>query len=339
MLQSPLSRATASASALFLLALTATAQVPCPEEPPLAVWTGGGSVTCPCFVAGEEAGAVLNIPAQHLPAEILRVGYGWGSAGGGNPDVLGDSINIYNAGLPNPGVPIFSLNGPVLSDGFINEYNLEAEPGTIIANSSTITVTLRFLTANAGQISEPSMVHDGNGCTSGANVVKAIPGGWNDACALGVSGDWIVQVVYRPVNCGGGNQTYCVSSANSAGSGAQIGFVGSTSIGANDLVLTCTSGPAGSPGLFYYGVNQTQVPFGDGFRCVGGSIYRLQPPGIFDVFGNVAKVVDNTIGPASSGASAFTPGSIWNFQYWYRDTAAGMSGFNVSNGLSLTFVP
>ncbi len=54
-------RVAAPAGALFLSALTVSAQGVCPEEPPLKVFTGAGSVTCPCFVAGEEAGAVLNI--------------------------------------------------------------------------------------------------------------------------------------------------------------------------------------------------------------------------------------------------------------------------------------
>ena len=40
-------------------------------------------------------------------------------------------------------------------------------------------------------------------CQPGKNVVKAIPGGWSDACALGLSGDWVMHVVYRSANCDG----------------------------------------------------------------------------------------------------------------------------------------
>lgn len=339
MLKSPRLRRAASASVLALLTTPAFAGggTACPEEPALNNWTGGGSVVCPCFVPGEEAGSVLTIPAAHLPAEILRVGIGWGSQFGGQPNALEDSIVIYEGGLPNPGSPIFTLNGPQLTDGVINEFDLEPLPGTVTVTSSEVTVTLRF--ANQSSVLTPSMVHDGNGCQSGRNVVKAIPGGWNDACQLGVSGDWLTHIIYRPVNCGGSNQTFCVSSTNSTGVGAQIGFIGSTSVSANDLVLTCTGGPVGSPGLFFYGPNQVQAPFGDGFRCVGGQIFRLQPAGTFDVFGNAARVVDNTQAPVNSGPGAFSAGSTWNIQFWYRDIPAGMSGFNLSNGLSLSFVP
>jgi hypothetical protein len=30
----------------------------CPEEPPLQNYTGSGTTVCPCFVPGEQAGAV-----------------------------------------------------------------------------------------------------------------------------------------------------------------------------------------------------------------------------------------------------------------------------------------
>lgn len=33
------------------------------------------------------------------------------------------------------------------------------------------------------------------------------------------------------------------------------------------------------------------------------------------------------------------PGETWNFQLWYRDTAAGGAGFNLSDGLRVTFLP
>jgi len=332
-------RLAAAAAALLLVSGSGIAQGTCPEQPPLFNWTGGGAVTCACFVQGEEAGAILNIPAADLPAEILRIGVGWGSQFGGTPQVLEQAIHVYGAALPNPGTPIFSLSGPTLDDGFINEFDIEPLPGEVLINSNPFTVTLEFLTDNAGQTSDPSVVHDGNGCQPGKNVIKAIPGGWFDACQLGVSGDWVFQVVYRPVNCGGSNQTYCVSSTNSTGNSAQIGFLGSTSITANDLILTCQGGPPGKPGLFIYGPSQTQIPLGEGFLCIGGPIQRIQPPIIIDVFGNASFQVDNNLPPFASGPNAISAGENWNFQFWYRDPPGGPAGFNLSNGLALSFVP
>jgi len=331
-------RASSTAAALSLFTAVAAAQGTCPEEPPLANWTGAGTTTCPCFAAGEEAGAVLQIPANHLPAEILRIGVGWGSQFGGAPQSLEQSLHIYAGGLPNPGAPIFSLSGPTLTDGFINEFDIEPLPGEVTVTSSTLTVTLEFLNANAGMIFDPSLVHDGNGCQPGKNVVFAIPGGWNDACALGVSGDWIFQVVYRPTDCSS-NQTYCVTSQNSTGNSAQIGYAGSTSMAANDLTLTCQGGPPGKPGLFIYGPSQTQLPLGEGTLCIGGAIQRIQPPIIIDVFGNAIRAVDYNQAPFNGGSHAITVGSVWNFQFWYRDPPGGTAGFNLSNGLELHFLP
>lgn len=176
----------------------------CPEEDPLQHYTGSGTVVCPCFVAGEEAGAVFAAPAEHYPIEILRVGIGWGSQYGGTGYTLEQSIHIYGAGLPSPGSPIFSLDGPQLLDGYINEFDLEPLPGEIVIDSGAFTVTLEFMNDNAGIPSAPSMVHDGNGCQSGKNAVYAVPGIWYDACLLGVSGDWIVYVIYRQEECESG---------------------------------------------------------------------------------------------------------------------------------------
>lgn len=329
---------------LFLRALapltlaTLAAAGGCPEEPPLQNHTDPNFTPCPCFVAGEEFGVTVDIPAQHLPAEILKVRIYASSAFGGQPDVLGSAINIYSGGLPNPGTPIASLGGPVLSDGFINEFDLGALPGQILVATQQVTATFQFAQDNVNDFFQPTAVYDLDGCQPGKNVIFAIPGGWTDACSLGVSGDWAVSVIYRPVNCGG-NQIYCVAAANSAGPGAQIGSVGSSSVAANDLVLTCTGLPSGQPGLFFYGPNQIQVPFGDGFRCVGGTIFRLGPPLVADVFGNVSRPLDYTQPPMNSGPGLITAGAVFNFQFWNRDPAAGGSGFNLSNGLNVTFTP
>ncbi len=44
--------------------------------------------------------------------------------------------------------------------------------------------------------------------------------------------------------------------------------------------------------------------------------------------------------PAPSGQ--VTAGSTWNYQFWYRDPpggGGGPAGFNLSNGMSITFCP
>lgn len=183
------------------LTLGDVAHAQCPSEPPLQNYTGAGTVACPCFVPGEVAAVVLDAPAAHYPIEILKIGIGWGSQFGGTPQSLEQAVHIYANGLPNPGAPQFSLLGPVLTDGAINVFDVSLVPGNKIINAGPFAVGLEFLNQNAGNPFAASVVHDGNGCQPGANAVLAIPGGWSDACVLGVTGDWVMYVEYRQLNC------------------------------------------------------------------------------------------------------------------------------------------
>jgi hypothetical protein len=58
-----------------------------------------------------------------------------------------------------------------------------------------------------------------------------------------------------------------------------------------------------------------------------------------DEQGDAALAIDFTQEPFNSGAFAVNPFSVWNFQFWYRDGAGGPFGFNLSDGLELTFCP
>lgn len=170
----------------------------CPAEVTVQGFTGSGRVVCPCFVPGEEAGAVFTAPLNEYPLEILRVGIAWGSQFGGTPSSLEQALHVYAGAPPNPGSPVFTLEGPVLNDGAINQFDLAPLPGEIRIDSGPFAVTLEFRNANAGNIFAPSVVSDGNGCQAGRNVVRLDTGSWSDACALGVTGDWVIFVVYRP---------------------------------------------------------------------------------------------------------------------------------------------
>lgn len=191
-------------TALALLASATAARAQCPEDPPIRNDTGGGRVVCPCFVEGEEAAAIFDLPASAFPIEILRVGVGWGSQFGGTGASVEDSLNVYEDALPSPGAPIFSLAGPQLVDGSINEFDLEPFVGEIVVQDGPFMVSLRFLNSNAGNPFAASVVHDGNGCQPGKNAIKANPGGWLDACSQGVTGDWVFYVAYRSLDCGTG---------------------------------------------------------------------------------------------------------------------------------------
>ncbi len=159
-------------------------------------------------------------------------------------------------------------------------------------------------------------------------------GAWGEGAGIGpFTGELHgISFVEPPVY----TENFCRSLANSSGSSAVISSTGSTSVALNQFTLTCNDAVSSSPGLFFYGPNQIQIPFGDGFRCIGGSIYRTNTV-MTDSLGAAEKQLDVT--------SPLTPGgtivgdSVWKFQFWYRDTPAQAAGFNLSDGLSVTFLP
>ncbi|MFT5150592.1 MAG: hypothetical protein ACI841_000575, partial [Planctomycetota bacterium] len=137
-----------------------------------------------------------------------------------------------------------------------------------------------------------------------------------------------------PDECECLSQNYCLASPNSVGNGATIWFTGTGSVSANDLTLRATGLPPQQFGIFYYGPNQTQAVFGDGFRCVAGTTTRL-PILAANIAGNVAYPLDLTNLPPGGGVIG--SGSVVNFQFWYRDPAGGGSSFNLTDALELTF--
>ncbi len=127
---------------------------------------------------------------------------------------------------------------------------------------------------------------------------------------------------------------YCEAATNSLGVGARIDASGSTSIVANDLRLWAGPVPPRQIGIFFLGSGQTQLPFGNGWRCVNGTVMRLFPT---RAVGTVLfQDVDNSLQPF---AGMLIAGSQWNVQAWYRDPAAGGAVFSTTDALTLLFQP
>ncbi len=127
---------------------------------------------------------------------------------------------------------------------------------------------------------------------------------------------------------------FCQTSPNSVGAGAIMDSAGSLSLSTNNLVLVAYDAPPNASALYFYGQNETQVPFGNGFRCIGNPVTRL---GILqiDPLGTAFMSLDFT----SGSLTQVLPGSTWSFQLWYRNPAGGGAGFNLSDGRRLRFCP
>lgn len=130
---------------------------------------------------------------------------------------------------------------------------------------------------------------------------------------------------------------YCTSTPNSTGKVALIGAYGSVHVTNNDFTLVSSSCPSGTLGLYLMSTTAGSTTFGNGTLCVGGSVLRLLPALSTGIGGSTALALDFT--DPSSSASQVTAGSTWNFQFWYRDTAAGGALFNLSKAMSVPFCP
>jgi hypothetical protein len=127
--------------------------------------------------------------------------------------------------------------------------------------------------------------------------------------------------------------TFCTATSNTTGNPALISWTGTTSVSTNNFALVCNGLPPNTNGLFYFGPNEILQSFGNGFRCVGGTVVRLN---VLQVSGAGVAVRPLDFNNMPAGG-AILPGATWKFQFWYRNPAAGGAGYNLSNGLSATF--
>ncbi len=156
-----------------------------------------------------------------------------------------------------------------------------------------------------------------NGCATSAT----------HAVGVSMSGDqfgWVELVDMTPLA-----SSYCLAGTNSTGEAARISVGGSVSVAAHNLHLLADKLPPGAQGRFLMGTAQSQVPFGAGYSCVGGSVTSFA----LDL-ANLAGATARTIG-SDPGIVA---GATRYFQFSYRDPGAG-GVVNATDGASVTFAP
>ena len=77
-----------------------------------------------------------------------------------------------------------------------------------------------------------------------------------------------------------------------------------------------------------------QIPFGNGFRCIGGSTQRLQPVRQTDSAGTARRALDIAIEPVLSDIAKVAPVTM-NFQFWHRDA---MGSTNLTDAVEVEFL-
>ena len=150
------------------------------------------------FLAGEHAGVRLTSPSDGI---VVAVQILWlGSIPGGVPRVE-QAIRIYDEGsFPTPGTQLAEKQNPLMvADGW-NEFRYldtqQSVPLSVeVSNGQSFYVTVEFANNTNIGSGQASVVRDIDGCQTGRNVAFVIPGGWNDLCLLGVTGDLVIRAV------------------------------------------------------------------------------------------------------------------------------------------------
>lgn len=170
--------------------------------------------------------------------------------------------------------------------------------------------------------------------TNGDGLDELLVGAYGEEAGLGA-----FTGVLHALSLGAPTQlirNYCLSTQNSAGVAAGMTSGGAPSISTNQFSIGVQGAVPATQGLFFYGADEIQQPFGLGYRCVGGQLFRISTT-VTDAGGNSLLSLDLTSPRVEAGR--ILPGSTWKFQYWYRDAQATGGNFNLSDGLSVTFLP
>ncbi len=252
------------------------------------------------------------------------------------------------------GVPDSILGIPIMEgDLLIPPGPTSVTPGIFVAAEALGLATLRAGTANVSD--------DLNAADSlWTNVNDCDGDGVEDAVAIAIGGVADVNMNGVPDSCEGcpsvgvqfcfcptvsapcGNADPTAGCLNVSGTGALLEGCGSSSVSADDLLLTTTGMNPGTFALTFMGGSTIfPVNIGNGLLCTGGPLFRFPPfatgaAGAGSVGTGLAAypVANNPV------VGHIIAGSAWNFQTYYRDIGGPCgSVFNLSNALGVLFTP
>ncbi len=165
--------------------------------------------------------------------------------------------------------------------------------------------------------------------------VPRTPGAMNMPCVTPPTTFCFGDGSGTPCPCGNDapGQTGCL---NRNGLGCELSVDGFNAVSFDTVVLSAADAIPNDFGLYVQADNIIPPPpFGDGLRCVGFNMIRLE------------LVVSDATGASStsvsiSAAGGVAAGDVKEYQFWYRDNAnlgPCQSGFNTSNGVEIVWGP
>ena len=141
---------------------------------------------------------------------------------------------------------------------------------------------------------------------------------------------------------------YCTPGPNAFGPGAVIDATGSTSLAANDFVLTVEGARPRRVGLFFLGAKEQQKPFMKGTLCIAPPRYLAGRPIRLDRNGAGQLALSQM---RCRVRHRVTGGTTWNFQFIYfdrsprrrdarrQDVRRSGAPLNLSDAIRVTFEP
>jgi hypothetical protein len=202
-------------------------------------------------------------------------------------------------------------------------------------NPSTVEIDM------SGQEATPQ-VFSGRITTSGATVeIDCSPGGifnfasQTNTATMNLAGDMVGS--WTP----DAPAPYCDANPNSTGFASEISFLGSQSIGDNDVTLQTAGLPANQ--FAYYLVSPqsgfiANAPGSQGNICLSGTIGRYTSQiGQSTSAGLFTRSLGTSNIPVIPPAN-INPGETWYYQLWHRDFNPTPTS-NFSRGIAITFAP
>ncbi|MEM9378504.1 MAG: carbohydrate binding domain-containing protein [Planctomycetota bacterium] len=132
----------------------------------------------------------------------------------------------------------------------------------------------------------------------------------------------------------GSAMNYCLTTPNSVGSGAVMGFSGSPSVSTQDFVVEASGLPANTFCLLFTATDSGFLPSFDGVNCVGGTVTRIGPILSSSSMGTVSRALPDSV-YTQFGATPPMVGTQLNFQFVYRDSIG--TGGNWTDALCVQF--
>ncbi len=339
------------------------------------IWTDEGNIPSSGHVAGAQDGSMVVQALDFAYCSTVlgafqNIGFVFYNSYASCTDPIGQP-SVASLAFSVPGGGSSGTNCWLVTfdlTGSADEFNLDADAGVFDGATALDNFgwTLLMNDQGAGGFNGPLLNGDPNNFPSGDGTYYQMPGATvatgldtQDQFWFSDPSSTIANGCYWFFGYAGGNPfasfwlsiqgkpsggigtKYCIATPNSTGLPADISASGVASEGSGGLMLSSAPVP-NQPSIFFNGRNSGQVPnFFDGFLCATQDLVRSAV--VFGA-GNLATYTyDNSDNKHRINGNPIIHGSFIGqtryFQHWYRDSAAGLTGANTSNGVAILIVP